>query len=59
MTIFIQDLRTEVLQRLCDANQQIWQEAEVDRYIQDGYDVLTRLTGCVFGVTFAPVSASI
>ncbi len=54
MTIFIQDLRTEVLQRLGDTNQQIWQEAEVDRYIQDGYDVLTHLTGCVFGVTFAP-----
>jgi hypothetical protein len=54
MTIFASDLLAEVQQRLGDSNAQIWTADELNRYITDGYDVMTHLTGCMFGVVTAP-----
>ncbi len=54
MTVFASELLAEVQQRLGDSSAQIWPEDELSRYIQDGYDLLTKQTGCLFGVALAP-----
>ncbi len=54
MTVFASDLLTEVQQRLGDSDGQIWTADELDRYIQDGYDLLTKQTGCLWGVAIEP-----
>ena len=54
MTTTLADLRTETFQRLGDSAGSIWTGAELTNYIQEGYDQLTRRTGCLLGVALAP-----
>lgn len=54
MTVTLATLTTEIQQRLGDSAAAIWTSAEVEQYIQQGYDQLTRRTGCLLGIALAP-----
>ncbi|RPJ54953.1 MAG: hypothetical protein EHM23_27665, partial [Acidobacteria bacterium] len=41
-------LQTQVLRRLGDTAQSIWTGAEIDVYLQEGYDLLTAATGILW-----------
>lgn len=54
MTVSLATLTTEIQQRLGDSTEQIWTAPEIQQYVQQGYDQLTRVTGCLLGVALAP-----
>ena len=47
-------LRTDLQRRLGDSAAAIWTAAELDGYITEGYDDLTKQTGCLFDVSLLP-----
>ncbi len=53
MTVTLVELATATLYRLGDTDSAIW-AGEIEQYIQQGYDELTKLTGCLLGVALAP-----
>lgn len=48
------ELVTELGQRLGDSAHAIWSEAELKRYIQQGYDALTLATSCLYSQAVLP-----
>jgi hypothetical protein len=54
MSITLAATRTALQRRLGDASGNIWSGEELDEYIQEGYDDLTRRTGCLFDTAMLP-----
>lgn len=48
------ELVTEIAQRLGDSAHGIWTAAELETYVQEGYDTLTMDTGCLFAQAALP-----
>ncbi len=54
MTVTLQEMTTTIQTRLGDLSEQIWTGAEIRQYIQEGYDQLTKLTGCLWETVLLP-----
>lgn len=54
MSVSLTTLRTALQRRLCDESEAIWTQAELEGYIQEGYDDLTKRTGCLFDTAMLP-----
>lgn len=54
MSVTRADLLTALQRRLADAGGQLWTADELKGYIQEGYDNLTKRTGCLFDTALLP-----
>lgn len=54
MTVFRNDLMTALQRRLCDEAGALWTQAELEGYIDEGYDDLTKRTGCLWDTAMLP-----
>lgn len=46
------ELKSEVARRLGDSSYEIWGEAEIARYLNEGYERMSGVTGLLWGVTY-------